>query len=725
MRRALVLLLIAVGLAAAEGWETWWQRAERDLQLADRTAARAARAADPPPPGSGGLALAHHRLLLAWLGGDATAGPTLAAVRAESHRSIRLLAPGTPLAATTDLPPAAGAGFHQAVMAGGPPELATFAAAMQQKRGDAMVWAVHDALRELHWRDVLWVQEPAEARRTTGLDQAPAFIPPLEAECLYAAAQCLADDQEYQFDPAERAFAARVGATCPPPWQDVAWWIALKSPVASQPRAAAEQALALAARISAAARSHAALLRLAMPALEVWATDRRWQRRFGLTVEAAAMVAMLRQHLDDPPGAAAAMAAFQAAGTAWLAETAWESRRSDTDDSWIGVCNRRGALAPAIAAWAGLSDRLATWAAANAALGRRLPGWSDAEAATALARLEALEPELATAREGLAAGPLSRACWEGLQAMLAQVRTALTTHRVVLAAQRAGETRVLTAIDRRDTAVSAVAAARTSLAKAESALALINGASIPSLPVSCGLGEPLASAPGRSDVADIDQPLLSALAAEPWHAVAVRLVAMRRAATAEVAPTWQQLRRRHALFAALGAAGHPDLDLIAADLTSDGATASAAVLRSARRSPAIPPSVETAVQAWLATAARPASGRQSPPARALTADERTERFMCLAAACGDSWSDLAAQLIESPADPAVLARQEALTAIAAPDAELAALARDGAALLHHLRHFVAEAHLRLAADPDPQARQRYLAAARTWLTAEIAERRTP
>jgi len=28
----------------------------------------------------------------------------------------------------------------------------------------------------------------------------------------------------------------------------------------------------------------------------------------------------------------------------------------------------------------------------------------------------------------------------------------------------------------------------------------------------------------------------------------------------------------------------------------------------------------------------------------LTADERTERFMCLAAACGDSWSDLAAQL---------------------------------------------------------------------------------
>jgi len=66
-----------------------------------------------------------------------------------------------------------------------------------------------------------------------------------------------------------------------------------------------------------------------------------------------------------------------------------------------------------------------------------------------------------------------------------------------------------------------------------------------------------------------------------------------------------------------------------------------------------------------------------------------------------------------------------LTAIAAPDAELAALARDGAALLHHLRHFVAEAHLRLAADPDPQARQRYLAAARTWLTAEIAERRTP
>jgi len=263
-------------------------------------------------------------------------------VRAESHRSIRLLAPGTPLAATTDLPPAAGAGFHQAVMAGGPPELATFAAAMQQKRGDAMVWAVHDALRELHWRDVLWVQEPAEARRTTGLDQAPAFIPPLEAECLYAAAQCLADDQEYQFDPAERAFAARVGATCPPPWQDVAWWIALKSPVASQPRAAAEQALALAARISAAARSHAALLRLAMPALEVWATDRRWQRRFGLTVEAAAMVAMLRQHLDDPPGAAAAMAAFQAAGTAWLAETAWESRRSDTDDSWIGVCARPG-----------------------------------------------------------------------------------------------------------------------------------------------------------------------------------------------------------------------------------------------------------------------------------------------------------------------------------------------------------------------------------------------
>jgi hypothetical protein len=731
MARALVLILFAAVLAAAEGWETWWQRAERDLQLADRAAARAARAADPPPPGCGGLALAHHRLLLAWLGGDASAGGHLAAVRNASIPCIALLAPGTRLAAAPGLPADGGMGFHPAVAMGGPPELGELAGKVATLRGNEAAAAVSNVLYELRWRDMLWGLQPEEAKRRTGLASAPAPLPQLEVECMEEAMYALLQDDDYYRrnrlpQPSDRAFAARVGAACPPAWRPIAWWIARESPKASQPRAAAERALALTARIGAAARSHAGLLRLAMPGLQHWADGRRWERRFGLTNEVAAMVTVLRQHLDDPVAAASDMAAFQRAGAAWLAETAWADRPTYSDEFWIGLCNRRSALAPAVAAWERLAVRLSAWAAENAAAGRRLPAWSDAEAAAALERLAALDPELAAAREELSAADASRHCGEGLFAMLVQVRTALTTHRAVLEAQRAGQTRVLAALQRRDSALAAIATARSTIAAAEADLALVAGSPVASLPLSCGLGEPLATAPGRSDESAIDTPLLDALAEEPWRALAVRLVGLRRSAAAEIIPTWQQLRRRHALFASLAAAGHPDLDAIAADLARDGANASAAMLTGARRAPAIPPAVDSAVQAWLVAAARPAAGRQAVPAREPTREQHTERFMCQAADLGNDWGHLAALVIESRRDPLpVLARQEALTAIAAPDAELAALARESAVLLRGLGHYVAAAHLDLAAKPDPQARQRYLAAARAWIAAVPAEPRTP
>lgn len=730
MRRALVLVLIAVGLAAAEGWETWWQRAERDLLLTDRTAARTARAADPPLPGAGGLALAHHRLLLAWLGGDASAGGHLAAVRAESHRAIVLLAPGSPLA-ELPLKPGDAAGFHPAVAVGGPSELSELAGKAATLRGNDAAAAVSNALYELRWRDMLWGLQPDEARRRTGLAIAPTPIPALEVECMEAAMYVLIDNdgffRRHQLPrPADRAFAARVGATCPPPWRAIAWWIAREAPKASQPRLAGERALGLAGRIGDAARSHPVLLRLAMPSLEQWAAGRRWERRFGLTGEVTAMVAVLRQLLDDPAGAAADMAAFQRAGSAWLAETVWTERPVYSDDFWVGLANRRGALAPALAAWERLAARMTVWAAANAALGRRLPAWNDAEAADALARLEALAPDVAAVREELGAASVSRHCGEALDAMLQHVRTALTTHRAVLAAQRAGETRVLAALQRRDSALAAVATARTGMARCEADLALVVAAPVASLPLSCGLGEPLAAAPGRSDEAAIDAALLAALTEDPWRALAARLVALRRTAAAEVVPTWQQLHRRHALFVGLATARHPDLDAIAADLASDGASASAAMLAAARHAPGIPPAVDQAVLAWLTAAARPVAGRQTPPAREPTREQYTERFMCLAADLGEAWTHLAALVIESRHDPLpVLARQEALTAIAAPDAELAALAREAAVLLRGLGHYVAAAHLDLAAAPDLQARQRYLAAARAWLAAIAAEPLTP
>lgn len=731
MRRSLLILILCLRLDAADTWEAWWSRAEADLRRPDRQAALAVRSADPPPPGAGGLALAHHRLLLAWLAGDASAGGHLAALRNASLPAIALLAPGTTLAAVPGLPAAPGDGFHPAVAAGGPPELSALAAKTASLRGNDAAAAVNDTLRELRWRDMLWGLQPEEARRRTGLAAAPTPIPQLEVECMEAATYALLDNDGYFRrnalpQPADRAFAARVGATCPPPWRVIAWWIATEAPKGSQPRQAGERAVALVARISAAARSHSALLRLALPSLEHWAAGRRWERRFGLTGEITAMVAVLRQHLDDPAAAAADLTAFQRAAAAWLAETAWAERPIYADDSWVGLANRRNPLAPALAAWERLATRLSLWAAANTAVGRRLPAWQDAEAAEALARLETLQPDLAAAREELGAADVSRHCGEALDAMLLQVRTALTTHRAVLAGQRAGETRVLAALQRRDRALAAIASARSGIASAEADLALVVGAPIASLPLSCGLGEPLASAPGRSDEAAVDAPLLAALAAEPWKGLAARLVELRRSAAAEVVPTWQLLRRRHAIFAALAATGHPDLDAIAADLASDGASASAAMLAAARHAPAVPPAIEAAVQAWLAAAARPAAGRQAPPARPLTREQGDERFMCLAAELGDPWRHLAALLIEARRDPLpVLARQEALTAIAAPDAELAALARDAAALLRGLCHYVAAAHLELAAAPDPQARQRYLAAARAWIAANPVEPRTP
>lgn len=727
MRVLLACCLVAT-LAAEDAWVSWWRRAEADTVRADRGAALAARRADPPPAAAGGLALAHHRLLLAWLGGDAAAAGHLAALRTQAGAVVHLLDPAIACPPLEGATPAEPAVFSAAVAAGAPADASAIAGNLTGKRGFEAGAGVLDGLTFLRRRDLLWALQPEEARRRTGLERAPVPLPRLEAECLLAAADAVQDADNclrpYHVPTAAAwAFLYRVGVACPDPYRRLAWWISLRTPLDKTANVAA---VAIARQAAEVAARQPALLQLALPALTAWGERRRTARRFGMTTEADALVAIVRLHLERPAEAAAADQAYLAAADRFLAESAWPppAPESAEDEEYYGgppLSNRRGSLVKALGDWQTLCDVVTGWSGANVAGGRRLEAWDDAAAARAAEGLRALRPVLTSALDSGFHTDASEPCTTAAKEILAAAGEAIAAQRAVLAAQAAGETRVLAAMRRRDDALRTITARARTLAAAEADMALIYGAAVATFPASLGLGEVIVPVRGRSDGAEAADAALQGALRAPWDALARRLVALRREAAIDPGQAWNTLRRQHDTYAALAAARHPDLDLIATDLAREGAEASAVVLAAARAGSGIPAEVDAAVRAWIAATARPSTGRQQPPDRSPTVKQLGERFLVSCADLGSQWSVLGAALFEASDPAARLAEQDALLAITAPDPGTAALMRAAADLLGNEVHLVAEAHLRLAADPDPAAHRRYVAAARAWIAAMQAE----
>lgn len=719
MRMMLLLLTMFVSVHASEdAWVSWWRRAEADLQRPDHAATLDARRADPPPPAAGGLALAHHRLLLAWLAGREHAAGNLAAVRRMAAPALRLLDPAIPCAEVPGAPARADERFCLVLPE---PCQAPTAEALRELAGSPdPIGYVLDILNAERRARILWEQEPAEARRVTGLAAPPAWVGPADAEALAAAAEALTDPERrwHVVSPAGWACRWRVGNGCPPAYRTVAVWMTVHLG-----KAGVEHALEAIRAASVLSVARPDLVRRVMPALQRWADRRRVARRFGLTTEIEAAVAVLRLHLEDPPAAARADQAFAAAFEAYLRENAWpEPAAAGADDGYSGppIINRRGELAPALSDWQALCVAVAGWAARNVGIGRRLEAWTPAEAGSAADALAALEPVLTAARDsGFHAFPAP--CGDHAAGILAAAGQAIAAQRAVLSAAAAGEVRILGAIAQRDAALQRIAALRRELVGAEQRLALVAGAPVASFPLRLGLGEAATPAPAaHGEAADgSDQALAAALTTPPWDALAGRLIALHQGGGSDLPGLWAALRRRHAAFVALAARRHPDLDAVAADLVRDGAVATAAMLSAARTATEIPAPVAQAVERWLAAAARPTAGTQAaPPGAVLDPELAKERLLLTATDLGPAWAVLAADVVENnrrSLATAAVDEQEAVTAEAIGDHVAAAAALAAADLFDGEYHLVAGAYLRIAARPDPGRRTRYLAAARAWV----------
>lgn len=717
--RLAVMLAVLAPLGAGDAYLGWRARVDADLAAAAAGAARpplrAARLADPPPAGAGGIALAHQRLVLAWLDGAEHAGGHLAAVRRDEDAVLALVDAHAAPVPIPGLDPA-GAGFCAAAFAdlGGP------VASWAGRRGAGLA---DECAGELHRR------RESAARRAEGRAADAAVLPPPAPADRQALVQGVAalrdpdDEAAKAWSAHDHALAWRVASTCPAPYAVLAQWQATGAGWTASPRAAAEESIRRLRQAMAVMRDASARLRPLLPLFDAWAARRSHARAFGWTDEATALAAILRLHLEDPATASRADARFLAAVAVHLRQRPWppDDQADLIRAADIPPVATAGDPAPVLADWAAVVGAVSAWSARNAATGSPLAGWDATAAAAAHDAFAAMRASIRDAVSGLSLGASDYGLYQAVTAWLDLADQAMMLHRAGLAAgptPAAGERLRL-----RDRMLARLRDARINLAGEEAALASIAGAPVPSLPLALGLGEQPAPGGRLRHEADpgIDAALRSAAgpAGTDWAVVAERLIAIRRAGAEDPGRAWQRLTDRLAACARL-AGDAPDRDLLAADLVHDGAATWSALLRLSRAGQDPPRPLAEAVAAWIAAARRPGAATLEPPAGRPDPVLAAMRFRSVAGGCAAGYPYLAARLIESD-DLAgarrTLAEQEAFTALPTVPPEQAEEADAAAYWLRRMRHTVAAAYVAVLAVPDPGSRRRsaYLAAARTWI----------
>jgi hypothetical protein len=633
-----LLLVCCLSLAAtaeSDPYATWWRSA--DAALAGGAAVQLA----PPPVAAGGEALAHHRVLLAWLAGDASdrarLGGLLTALRSATAQAVRVLDPTTPLATV----PTAGTAAWQPEILGGPEAWQAYVA--QQVEADRLAsapWTWRD-------RELAWQIDPVGAAARSGADQPP---PPVDADeralVRFAAALLAAEpdpaDRLYVSAPAQ-VFRYRVRRDCAAPWWPVADRLSSNLDAFSTPRAGITATGRDLLLLADAAAARPAMVRLILPAFSLWA-----QRCATTMVKLVRSddpllgCALLARCADDPAAARREIAAVRRHLEDFVAALPEDGPPLEPEEAAEVPITLRSGTRDLAAALAQVSTALAGLAGANHAVGRPLADWRALDVALATARLDACAERISEADALLADVAIGPAV-DLVCPTLGDLYGTIEAMREALSAQaravqqpgpRSAHARSL-ALER---LADAYAAWYSGLPQLARILAGAGADTVPLPPLHLGLGEGQVACPaGWVDEAQRDdQALLQACPADPARSVATRLIALRQAGTpaAGLAGAWQRIQRRYAAYRILADADRPDLALIAAGM----APVSAALIAAARTGAA--PAPEDAVRAWLAAAARPLPGRLSPPA----SDEpwlATEVLLAQAADLGGPWQTIA------------------------------------------------------------------------------------
>lgn len=688
MRIALLLCCLAVAGAADDAYAAWWRRADAALVAGDAARVRG----DPPPAAAGGEGLAHHRVLLAWLGGDARVrdrlGGLLAAVRAASGAAVRLIDPGAPLSPV----PGAGAALWADAVAGGPPDWQAHVR-MCAADGDPMsaagLWLE---------RSRLWSADPVAAAARFGGER-PQPLPEAELDAvLFACYAIQGGDGERWPSPAAQAFRYRVRADCAEAW----WPVADELSWDGRPGASGADIL----RLAEAATGQSAAMRLVLPALAMWAhrceNEGAWLVRTGLPRRG---FDLLRHCLDEPVRAGDEIRAVRrhlAALTAALPDEAAEEPAEDLGSP----IQERIAAAAAAQALREAAAAVQAFAAGNAAVEGPMALWGAGQIAAAEERIAACEEALAGPMEALQQVVIGNdSAW---QPTMDGIDWVLVCARAVVQAVR--EARPAALASARAELHEAYAGWHARLAVAAGVIAAANGGEQPMPPRHLGLGEAPCPAPaGWRDaaVAD-DEALLAACSGAEARLVAAHLVALRRAGAgrADLADAWRRLQRRRDAYARLAAAGRPDLDLIAADAQ---APVGAALIAAVRGGGAIAP--DAAVRSWMAAASRPLAGTL-PPVAVDRAWIARETLLMRAAGLSAPWQTIARWIAEGGERAGDrLALAERLLQLRAAEGPLHAAAGIVGAWAAGNRRIVAAAFATAAAAGWPDA-DRFLALAR-------------
>lgn len=707
-----LLLLCCLALAAtaeADPYVAWWRRA--DAALAAGVAVRL----DSPPAAAGGAALAHHRVLLAWLAGDADVrarlGGLLAALRGAGAGAVRMLDPDAPLAAV----PAAGEAAWQPEVLGGPDAWRAFVA--QQDEAGYLAYAPGT------WRDqeIAWQLDPAGAAERSGSEQPPPPVPADESEAVRFVAALLAREP----DPVDRLYVSapgqvfryRVHRDCAAPWWPIAERLSRNLDQFSTPRAGITATGRDLLLLAEAAAARPAMVRLVLPAFTLWA------HRCATTMvklvrsdDPQTGLALLARCADDPAVAQREVAAVRRHLADFVAALPADGPPLESEAPGELPITLRSGTQELSEAQATVVAELARLAEANHAVGRPLAEWRALDVALATARLDACAEAIAEADAilfGTVVGPgidISLPTQGGLTDVVEATRAALSAQARAL--QQPG----LCSTHARERALEHLAGTYASwyagMPQLARVLAGAGVAPVPLPPLHLGLGEGQVRCPvGWEDAAQRDdQALLLACPADPARSVAAHLVALRRAGTpaAGLVAAWQRTQRRYAAYRALAEAGRPDLALIA----EGAAPVTTALVAAARSATVLAP--EADLRTWLAAAARPLPGRLSPP----PGDEpwlATEILLVQAADLGGPWQTIARWIHEGGAQAGDrLATAERLLQVQAVDGPLRAAADLVAHWAEGQRRPVVRAFAEGAAD-GWTGRDRFLAIARTYV----------